>query len=91
MSMLVRLGGMSSVFAGGCIAEKVPPTNICTQCVTGPEYTPLHGNQVLLGPFLKRFAPALMAPSPMLGGLASQCVASDVMAVLWPVLPASWG
>ena len=38
MSMLMRLGGMSSVFAGGCIAEKV-----------------------LLGPFLKRFAPALLA------------------------------
>ena len=47
--MLMRLGGMSSVFAGGCIAEKV-----------------------LLGPFLKRFAPALMAPSPLLGGLVTK-------------------
>ena len=49
MSMLMRLGGMSSVFAGGCIAEKV-----------------------LLGPFLKRFAPALLAPSPLLGGVVSK-------------------
>ena len=47
--MLMRLGGMSSVFAGGCIAEKV-----------------------LLGPFLKRFAPALLAPSPLLGGVVSK-------------------
>ena len=49
MSMLMRLGGMSSVFSGACIAEKV-----------------------LLGPFLQRFAPALVAPSAMLGGLVTK-------------------
>ena len=47
--MLMRLGGVSSIMAGGCIAEKV-----------------------LLGPFLQRFAPALLAPSPLLGGVVSK-------------------
>ena len=56
MSMLMRLGGMSSVFAGGCIAEKV-----------------------LLGPFLKRFAPALLAPAPLLGGVVTKLYGAVVI------------
>ena len=74
-SMLMRLGGMSSVFSGVCIAEKV-----------------------LLGPFLQRFAPALVAPSAMLGGVVTKLygavicvnvVASSCMMLYLSFIPGS--